>query len=318
MAEGSILSLVKKGWAVSFFCLCILSACALSEKWHTTTVIYFDTVCEIKVFSSSRQFKSAKEDVRRVFSEIECLFSPGAEDYTSPKVISLFEKAMDVHLNSDGEFDLSVAPLKELWGFVDRSYRIPDPEEIRLIVKLIDMTRIKQDRKNLILPAGMRLDWGGIAKGYGVDMAAASLRTMQIPKGFINAGGDLFCWGTNPDGQSWQIGIKHPRAEGFAGVLSLTNIAAATTGDYQRYFVRNGVRYHHIFNPHTGFPAAGKQSVTVIGPETTLCDALATALFVSAHPDTVLRHYPDYGAIIIQADGRLKTLGKEVCFQPVR
>jgi len=307
----------KRGWLVLPFCLLLLSSCAPSQKWHTFTVVYFDTVCEIKIFSSSDKLQSAKQEIDRVFSEVEHLFSPGSEDYTSPEVIRLFQKALAVHHNSDGDFDLSVFPLIELWGFPDRSYRIPGEEEVQHILRLVDMKKIKQEENGIILPAGMKLDWGAIAKGYGIDGAAASLQSLEIPRGFINAGGDLFCWGTNPDNQPWQIGIKHPRTEGFVGVLSLTDIGTATTGDYQRYFIRDGLRYHHIFNPQTGLPAAGKQSVTVIGPETTLCDALATALFVSAHPETVLSHYADYGAIVIDADGCLDQLGKEYSFRPV-
>jgi len=309
--------LVKKGWFFLPFFLSLLSACVPAEKWHTSTVVYFDTVCEIKIFTSSAQFQSAKEEVHRVFSEIETLFSPGSEDYASPQVIRLFQRAIAVHHNSAGDFDISVSPLTELWGFTDRSYRIPGAEEIQCILKQVGMKRIKQEGDRLTLPPGMKLDWGGIAKGYGIDRAVKSLKTMGIARGFINAGGDLFCWGTNPDNQPWQIGIKHPRIEGFAGVLSLTDIGTATTGDYQRYFTRDGIRYHHIFNPHTGFPSAGKQSVTVIGPETTICDALATALFVSSHPETILTHYTDYGAIIIEAGGRLDQLGKKYSFQPV-
>lgn len=310
-------SLVKKGRLLLPLLLFLISACAPAEKWHTSTVVYFDTVCEIRIYASTAQFRTAKEEVRRVFSEIETQFSPGAEDYTSPQVIQLFRKAMAVHLNSAGDFDISVSPLTKLWGFSDRSYRVPDPEEIRSALEHVGMKSIKQEEDSLKLPSGMELDWGGIAKGYGVDRASESLKALGIVKGFINAGGDLFCWGTNPDNKLWQIGIKHPRKSGFVGVLSLTNIGTATTGDYQRFFMRDGIRYHHIFNPHTGYPAAGKQSVTVIGPETTICDALATALFVSAHPAALLNHYGDYGAIIIKADGRLDQLGKNYSFLPM-
>jgi thiamine biosynthesis lipoprotein len=309
--------LAKKAWLFLSLCLLLLSGCAPSEKWNTSTVIYFDTVCEIKIFSSPAEFRIAKEEVHRIFSEVDSLFSPESEDLTSPQVISLFHKALGVYHNSDGDFDISVAPLAELWGFPDRAFRIPSTDEVQRTLELVGMTKIKEAGNELVLPSGMKFDWGGIAKGYGVDKAVKSLQKIGINRGFINSGGDLYCWGTNPDDQSWQIGIKHPRSEGFAGVLSIANIGMATTGDYQRYFIKDGVRYHHIFNPRTGFPAEGKQSVTVIGPETTLCDALATALFISAAPEMVLDHYPDYGAIIISADGRLYQLGKEFSFQPM-
>jgi thiamine biosynthesis lipoprotein len=316
-AEESTRSLAKQGWLVLLLCLLWFISCAPAEKWHTSTVVYFDTVCEIKIFSSATRAHSAKEEVHRIFSEIEALFSPGSGDTSSPQVNHLFRKALDIHRNSEGDFDISVTPLMELWGFPDRSFRIPSTDEIQSALEFIGLTKIKQEGNTLVLPPGMKLDWGGIAKGYGVDRAAESLQAIGISRGFINSGGDLYCWGQNPDNQPWQIGIKHPRRDGFSGVLSLTNTGMATTGDYQRYFIREGIRYHHVFNPHTGYPAIGKQSVTVIGPETTVCDALSTALFVSLSPEIVLDRYPEYGAIIIAADGKLDRLGKEYPFRPL-
>ena len=163
----------------------------------------------------------------------------------------------------------------------------------------------------------MILDWGGIAKGYGIDLASQALIKSGFHQGFINAGGDLYCWGLNPENKTWRIGIKHPRQEGFLGVLSLSDMGVATTGDYQRYFIKDGTRYHLIFDPKTGFPARGKQSVTVIGPETNLCDALATALFVSKAPADILKKYPLYGAILVNEQGEISFLGKSFPFQPI-
>jgi thiamine biosynthesis lipoprotein len=160
----------------------------------------------------------------------------------------------------------------------------------------------------------MGLDWGGIAKGLAVDRAAQAIQALGIARGFINAGGNLFCWGKNPDGGPWKIGVKHPRRDGFLGVLSISDVGAATSGDYQRYFESEGVRYHHIFDPKTGYSARGKQSVTVIGPEAVICDALSTALFVSPDPERILKKYPDYGAIIVDAEGNVSIAGKKYTF----
>jgi thiamine biosynthesis lipoprotein len=178
------------------------------------------------------------------------------------------------------------------------------------------MDKIHVLEGRLVLAQGSRLDWGGIAKGYGIDHVCSALIEMGIAKGFVNAGGDLCCWGTNPKDLPWKIGIKHPRKSGFSGVLSISDEAAATTGDYQRYFVEKGVRYHHVFDPHSGFPARGKQSVTVVGPEAALCDALSTALFVSTQAQKILCLYPQYGAVLIDADGSLSSLGKPISFKP--
>lgn len=285
--------------------------CGVLEKWHTASFFFFDTLCEVKLFTSYDHFLSAQEDIHRIFTDIDTCFSPDAEDYSSQMVLALFRKAYTLHQVSNGAFDITIAPLSSLWGFLDGDHRVPESGPIKKTLELIGMDKIHDQKTFLDLPEGMSLDWGGIAKGYGIDLAARILKESGITKGFINAGGDLYCWGKNPSKTSWKIGIKHPRNEGFIGVLEIRDLGAATAGDYQRFFIQDGIRYHHIFNPKTGYPALGKQSVTVVGPETLLCDALSTALFVSLHPETILEKYPNYGALIVDSDGTLSILGKE-------
>lgn len=178
------------------------------------------------------------------------------------------------------------------------------------------MDKIRLEANEIVLQPGMKLDWGGIAKGWAVDRAARALRDMGIIRGFVNAGGDLFCWGANPDSGDWRIGIKHPRQKGFLGVLSVRDTGVATSGDYQRYFEKDGIRYHHIFNPTSGYPARERQSVTVIGPETMLCDALATALFVSPEPEAIIKKYSKYGAILVNSRGEAGIIGKSSGIEP--
>ena len=300
-----------------FASLLLFPGCGARERWQTSTILAFDTICEINIFCSPSKSKSAQEEVQRVFSEIEALFSPGIDDYSSPLVLDLFQRGLKVYHDSNGCFDVTVGPLSRVWGFFDKSYVVPAPEQIKSALKLIGMEKIEQKNEALVLLPGMELDWGAIAKGFGIDLASKSLLETGISRGFINAGGDLYCWGKNPSDQSWNIGIKHPREIGFLGVLSISNLGAATTGDYQRYFVKDGVRYHHVFNPRTGYPAQSKQSVTVCGPETVICDALSTALFVSQEPEKILEKYPDYGAIIVDSDGNLSFLGKAYPFNPL-
>lgn len=297
--------------------LFLLSGCAVKEKWHTSTLLVFDTLCEIKIFCSPSEFKAAQENVDRIFSEIESHFSPDAEDYSSSMVLDLYRRALQVFTDSGGCFDITVAPLSRLWGFLSKSYVVPAHEQIQSILERIGVEKIKEEKGTLILLPGMKLDWGAIAKGFAIDLASRSLIERGISRGFINAGGDLYCWGQNPDSQDWNIGIKHPRQSGFLGIISISEQGAATTGDYQRYFIKEDVRYHHVFDPRTGYPAEGKQSVTVCGPETLLCDALSTALFVSKRPERIMEKYPDYGAIIVDSEGNLSFLGKIFPFHTV-
>jgi thiamine biosynthesis lipoprotein len=220
------------------------------------------------------------------------------------------QKSFRIYNDSNGSFDITVGPLTEVWGFQSKDYRLPSAEELKVALQVVGMEKIARTPGAYALQPGMKFDWGGIAKGWGVDRAAAALQKIGISRGFINAGGDLYCWGSNPEGKEWKIGIKHPRQKGFLGVLTISNLGVATSGDYQRYFERGGIRYHHIINPKTGFPAGGKQSVTVVGPETVYCDALSTALFVSPQPEEILKKYPDYGAVIVEASGNVVILGK--------
>jgi len=309
--------LAKKFIPLLLTCSFLLLSCGTREKWQTSTLLVFDTLCEIKASCSSSLFQSAQEEVEGIFSEIESLFSPEAEDYTSPMVLELYTKALQVYHDSDGCFDITVGPLSRLWGFLSKSYHIPSSGQIESILKTTGMEKLKVEDGALILLPGMKLDWGAIAKGFAIDLASRALMEMGISSGFLNAGGDLYCWGKNPDNQDWNIGIKHPRERGYFGILSISQFGAATTGDYQRYFIRDGIRYHHVFDPRTGYPASGRQSVTVCGPETLLCDALSTALFVSKAPEKIIEKYPEYGAIIVDSDGNLSFIGKAYPFHPV-
>ena len=302
------------------FGLALLAAgaagCRSYNAWRKTTFMYFDTVCEVQLYCSTPVFAEAREAIDREFSEVSRLFSPGSGDHSAPRVRALFSQARGVFLSSRGCFDISVGSLSRLWGFHSEDLRVPEPEEIREALRFVGLDKIRVHTDRLEVPEGMELDWGAIAKGYGIDLAARSLIDLGIERGFINAGGDIFCWGTNPRGLPWQVGIKHPRDNGFLGVLSLTGQGAATTGDYQRFFIRDGVRYHHVFDPRTGRPARGKQSVTVAGPQASLCDALSTALFVSESPEEIMLDYPEYGAFLVDTEGRITSLGKAFPLRP--
>ena len=293
-----------------------LSGCGVQETWHKTTLLYFDTVCEITLLCSEADFTSAKEKIRNAFEDIETHFSPGVASLSSPLVIDLYNKALLVYDRSGGSFDITVAPLSRIWGFRDESYRVPSSEELDRALEYVGMDKIVFESGGLRLTSGMELDWGGIAKGFGIDMASQGVIAMGVEDGFINAGGDLYCWGKNPDQKAWKIGVKHPRENGISALIEIKDTGAATTGDYQRFFIRDGIRYHHVFDPKSGLPAKGYQSVTVIGPETLFCDALSTALFVSSRPEEILKKFPEYGAVLIDQKGNIRLIGKTYAVKP--
>jgi thiamine biosynthesis lipoprotein len=304
-------SMWKKALILSVLILLHVSCNGGAESWQAATLLFFDTVCEINLSCTPADFESAKKEIKEIFHGIEADFSPGARSYSSSSVITLYQKALDVYHGSEGCFDITVAPLSHIWGFRDQSYRVPSSEVIQQALEKIGMDKITLKQAELSLWPGMELDWGGIAKGFGIDLASKALIHAGIKNGFINAGGDLYCWGKNPDQQLWRIGIKHPRNSGVSAILSITDAGAATTGDYQRFFMHEGKRYHHVFDPKTGYPSEGKQSVTVVGPETLVCDALSTALFVSVQPEKIIKKFPEYGAVVIDSEGIVSLMGRE-------
>jgi len=301
---------MKRNFCLLFFII-FISSCYPIKTWHRSTFMFFNTVCELKMFGSYSLFSEAKTKVKRIFASIEDQFGPGESNLKPEHVKFLLKESLEIHKNTGGSFDLTIEPLKKAWGFLNGDHRIPTKEEIDNVMKNVGMERIRINKGEIFIPDQVELDWGGIAKGFGVDLASKKLMEMNVKRGFINAGGDIFCWGENPDGEEWKIGIQHPRKKGFLGILSLSDLGAATSGDYQRFFIKDGIRYHHIFNPETGYPARGKQSVTVMGPKVYLCDALSTALFVSKNPKKVLNNYPDYGAILVDEKGRITFCGKK-------
>jgi len=301
-------------FAFIILCAFLAAGCRPRAGWHEVSLLYFDTICDLKLYGQPQEFEGAVEKVREVFSRTEALFSPQATDFHAPEVLELYRVARKIYLDSGGAFDISVGVLTDLWGFSSKTYRVPQPLELKQALMRVGMEKITEREGELIVPVEVKLDWGAIAKGWGVDKAFLALRKQGIRSGFINAGGDLICWGQNPQRRAWRVGLKHPRQPGFLGVLELTDTAVATSGDYQRYFEAYGVRYHHIFDPKTGIPAQGKQSVTVIGPEAAICDALATAIFVLNDASSLLRLYPDYGAIVVDSEGALSFFGKNFPF----
>jgi len=172
-----------------------------------------------------------------------------------------------------------------LWGFHDENFepRLPDPQAIRALVAANPrMTDLELDgnRVRSRNPA-VQLDFGGFAKGYTVDEVIEALRRGGAEHAVVNAGGDLRAIGRHGD-RPWRIGIRHPRADGVLGMIEVSGDESVfTSGDYERYFIWEGRRYHHIIDPRTGYPATGSRSVTVIDSDATTADAAATALFIA-------------------------------------
>ncbi len=202
---------------------------------------------------------------------------------TSPETFYIVKKSKEFYSLTNGAFDITVAPLVDIWGFTEKKYEVPLETNIIKTLKLVGSDKIILREKDFVIQfktSGMKIDLGAIAKGYAVDCAVKKLKEHGIKSCLINAGGQIYCLGDRL-GKPWRIGIKNPRSGKVRGKLRLRNRAIATSGDYEQYFFKDEKRYTHIINPKTGFPVENAiASVTVLAPDSTTADALSTAIFV--------------------------------------
>jgi thiamine biosynthesis lipoprotein len=205
-----------------------------------------------------------------------------------------------------GAFDITWRGMGDLWD-LDGDFRPPTEAEIRPAIELVDFRRIQieEDRVGLAVE-GMAIGLGGIAKGYAIDRAAMVLRRHGFKDFLINGGGDVLAAGKR-GATPWRVGIRDPRGnkDSLIGRVKISEGAVVTSGDYERYRIIDGVRYHHIIDPRTGRPAAKCQAVTVIAPSAEEADVLATAIFVLGHPPGIELAVKRQGteALIIDAEG---------------
>jgi thiamine biosynthesis lipoprotein len=224
------------------------------------------------------------------------------------ELINLILRSLDISVLTHGAFDITYESIGQYYDFRER--RRPDAATIQEGLERIDYRLVEVDRLAgtvRFLEPGVRINLGGIAKGYVVERAVNLLRSRGIRHAIVTAGGDSRLLGDRR-GQPFMVGIRDPRNEGeVALTMPLEDEAISTSGDYERYFEEDGTRYHHIIQPTTGEPAGGVRSATIVGPDAVLTDALSTSVFVLG-VDRGLRliaTLPDYEGIVIDAEGRL-------------
>ena len=226
----------------------------------------------------------------------------------SDELFRIVERSLELSVASEGAFDITYDSVGYLYDF--RAHLKPTDAQIAAQLDAVDYRHVVLDRakRTIFFKAhGVRINLGGIAKGYVVERAAAMLRERGVEHAILNAGGDSRVIGDRR-GQPWIVGIRHPRqADEVVTRLPLVEEAISTSGDYERYFEENGRRYHHIINPATGRPTEGILTVTVIGPDGTLTDGLDTAIFVLGVERglALIERYPDYETIIVDAAGKV-------------
>lgn len=279
----------------------LLSCTSGKEKPYKKSRIAMDTLVSITVYAHSEEkaekamdsaFKelNSLSDLLNFFSETSEVASINRSAGVSPVKVSketfeVIEKALSVSEDTGGAFDITIGAVSSLWDFHKKTP--PDPKLLKEGLKSVGYKNIVLDKEHstvYLKKKGMKIDLGAIAKGYGADKAVAVLKNNGIRSGLVSVAGDIKTFGAKPDGSSWRIGIKNPRpqSEGDAliAVLGLGNNAVSTSGDYERFFIKDGVRYHHILDPSTGYPASECRSVSIITKEGVYTDAFSTAVFI--------------------------------------
>lgn len=224
------------------------------------------------------------------------------------ELFQLIQRSLDISVLTLGAFDITYESVGQHYDF--RNRQRPDDATVAEERKLINWKFVELDQAAGTVSfreQGVRINLGGIAKGYVVERGINIMRRNGIEHGIVTAGGDSRLLGDRR-GQPWMVGIRDPREDGQVAIsVPLEDEAISTSGDYERYFEESGVRYHHILTPSTGVPASGVHSATVFGPDAVFTDALSTSVFVMG-VDKGLRliaSLPDYESIVIDADGRI-------------
>ena len=225
------------------------------------------------------------------------------------ETLAIVERAQEYAARFDGLFDVTIGAVTTLWGFNDdRDIAIPRHADLAAARHLVDyhLLRFSEvDTTVFLTGKGMRIDLGGIAKGYAIDRAVATLKAHGLTRFLVNAGGDIYAAGLKAEDEMWRVGIQHPRKPGeLLATFQTQDMAVATSGDYERYKIIDGHRYHHIIDPRTGFPGTLNQSVSVFTSSAEKADVWATYLFIlGAHDFRRMPSPPGIEVCFVQSSG---------------
>ena len=303
-----------------------VSVSATSDANSDSATIEFfsmDTFMQITVFGT-RANEAAEAAKSRVLA-IEQIFSRTLEDSeisrihqasagsavtVSEEAIALLTRAIAASDETDGAFDITIAPIMSLWGFTEDSYYVPEDAEITKLLPLVDSSKVLIDpeaRTVTLGVEGIAIDVGGIAKGYASDEVQKVLREYDCAGALISLGGNAAVMGNKPDGSAFRVAITDPSdPSSYLGVLTCKETSIVTSGGYERFFVEDGVTYIHIMDPKTGRPAdSDLTSVTIVSSEGLRADYLSTALFVMGREgaEAFWREHRDFSMILCDASG---------------
>lgn len=225
----------------------------------------------------------------------------------------LVERALELYKKTEGAFDIAIYPVMQAWGFPTQDYHVPDDDTLKEKLALADASKVNYDKDTRIIffdQDGMEIDLGGIAKGYTSSQIMQIYQDCGVTSGLVNLGGNVQALGGKTDGSKWRVAIQSPDdTEEYLGILEIEDQAVITSGGYERYFEEDGVTYHHIIDPATGYPAdSGLISVTIVSDDGTLADGLSTSLFIMGEEKAAQfwrENSDEFEAIMETSDGEL-------------
>ena len=305
-------------------CLALLPALPVLADWYRQDAAIMGTAIAVQLWSDDenrgRALTQAVIDEMHRIDDLMSTYKPDSELSrinataavesvpVSAELLALIQQALEFSRITDGAFDITYASAGQYYDY--RKGLHPNSEQIAQALPAIDYHHVYVDPEHAslrFLHPGVRIDLGGIAKGYAVDRCVEMLTAAGVQSAMVNAGGDTRVVGKHWK-EPWMVGIRDPRhKDGMVTLLPLENTAISTSGDYERYFEQDGVRYHHILNPRTGTSSSGVRSVSIIGANATTTDALSTGVFVMgvAAGLRLVNSLPDTEAVIIDNQGKM-------------
>ncbi len=295
-----------------------LSGCVPKDKSATAQIFALDTVIDITAYG-----ENAEEAVSAAKAEIYSLeallsvtdtdsdiyrinTSQGKPVEINGETYGLIEKSLQMCNSTEGNFDITMYNVIKLWGFTTGEYKVPDESEIKEALASTGSDKITlQDGNCITVSKGTKLDLGGIAKGYIADKAVEAMKSVGAEYGIISLGGNIRTFGEKPTGEKWRVGIRHPEGNNYFLTVSTQEGSVITSGAYQRKFTQDGIAYHHIIDPSTGKPSQSDAvSVTIIGSDGAVCDALSTAVFIggSEYADKLYNRVSGFEYVILSND----------------
>ncbi|MEZ4912443.1 MAG: FAD:protein FMN transferase [Chitinophagales bacterium] len=314
---------------ILLFIAAVVSLSCSAQQSYKRTLLLMGSRFEITVVANNEQEGEECIDLAVAeISRIEKLISSWDETTQTAEInrnagikpvkvavelFQLIERAIGISKITDGAFDISYASMDKIWKFDGSMQEMPSEEAIMASVSKVGYENIVLDKEAstvFLKKEGMKIGFGAIGKGYAADKAKALLVAKGVSAGIINASGDMNIWGKQPNGSEWKVAITNPfdKKKSY-GLLSITDGAIVTSGDYEKYVTFNGKRYAHIIDPRTGFPASDIVSVTVKAPKAELADALATAVFVLGVEIGLdrINQLPNIECIIVAENGKIYT-----------